>query len=86
MHYHSTCYGCLTNRELEVYQQSVGEAQTPGGTAFATEELARDDAAYENGQSYMRGWSGHHQTVAPCMGMHCRPYTTSHKVEWQRKG
>jgi hypothetical protein len=86
MHYHSTCYGCLTPTELQGYIDSQGESQTPGGTAFTTEELARSDADSENKASYMIGWTGHRQVVAPCMGMHCRPYTSSHKVEWQRQG
>lgn len=68
-----------------MYQQSMGEAQIPGGTAFATEELARQHADNENTMPYMRGWSGHKQIVAPCIGMHCRPYTTSHRYDWQGK-
>jgi hypothetical protein len=85
MHYHSTCYGCLTPTELRMYTDSQGEAQTPGGMAFTTEELARQDADSENAMSYMQDWTGHRQVVAPCKSMHCRPYTSSYKYWWQRQ-
>jgi hypothetical protein len=84
MHYHSTCYGCLTTKELQVYQDSQGEAQAPGGVAFETEALAQADTEHENAQSYMRGWTGHKQVVAPCMSMHCTVQSQNHKAYWSR--
>ena len=85
MHYHSTCFGCLTPDQRRWYAQSEGEHHSPGGTAFVTREHAQEDADHENALPYMRGWAGHLQIVAPCKGRWCRPYTTPAKLEWQRQ-